>query len=99
METRSGPPGELIFRLPKKSLGVRVAEPVSDLLDPLSRRAGDCGCGKVARDELVAALLLAGARMSADELRGAIDTYRRSRAGDLDVEAEPSVRHDEPPAE
>lgn len=74
----------LLFRLDKKKqLPVRAPDPVVQLLDPLRHRAGDSGCGKVGRDELVAALLVAAARASDDDLREAVEAYRLTRVSEL----------------
>lgn len=78
------PNDTLLFRVKgKKQRPVRAPEPIVRLLDPLRHRAGDTGCGEVGRDELVAALLVAAARASDEELRGAIESYRRARVSDV----------------
>src|SRR4051812_28356866 len=80
----SGVPDDtLLFRLPKKQLPVRAADAVIGLLDPLRDRAGECGCGDVSRDELVAALLVATHLGSDEDLRNAVEAYRGSRRRDL----------------
>jgi hypothetical protein len=80
----SEPGDELLFRLRnKRSLAVRAAAPVVGVLDPLRHRAGDCGCGNVGRDELVAALLVGATRMSDEALRDTIAVYRQTRVGEL----------------
>jgi hypothetical protein len=79
---------ELLFRLPnKKLLGLRGSDPIFDLLDPVRHRAGDCGCGKVSRDELIAALLVGALRSSDDELHDLISAYRRTRVEEVTPEA------------
>jgi hypothetical protein len=74
----------LLFRIrEKKQLPVRAVQPVASLLDAVRHRAGETGCGDVSRDELVAALLVAGSRASDDELHDWVEAYRRTRLSDL----------------
>ncbi len=80
----------LLFRLPKKQLAVRTASPVAGLLDHLGHRAGDCGCGDVSRDELVAALIVAAHHADDDELRRAVEAFRQARVGDLSTPGQPA---------
>lgn len=83
-------PDRLLFRLPKKSLGLRGADPIFDLLDPIRHRAGDCGCGEVSRDELFAALVVAATRCSDSELHDLIVAYRNTSVGEIAPDAEAS---------
>jgi hypothetical protein len=75
---------QLILKLDKKHLGLRGPEPIKRVIEDLKERAEEAGCGQVARDEVVCALLLAALHASDESLRGAVESFRSTRESALD---------------